>query len=89
MTSSSRSGQNFLFGVAWPPVDGLHSLKLGLKYYDGRVPTILHTARRLINVLKDLNSRMPLEEARDSFQRIKQIGRIPENPLPQCIDRFI
>ena len=50
---------------------------------------IPHTVRRLINVLKDLNSRMPREEARDIFQRIKQISRFPENPLQQCIDGFI
>ena len=41
---------------------------LGLKHYDGMVPTIQHAIRRLIDVLKDLNSQMPREEERGIFQ---------------------
>ena len=41
----------FSSGAAWPLVTG-STLKLGLKYYDGRVPTISHAVRWLINVLK-------------------------------------
>jgi len=61
--------------------DGFHSLKLGLKYYDGRVPTVQHAMQRLITALEDLNSRMPRDEARDIFERIKEIGRSPHDSL--------
>jgi len=64
--------------------DELHSLKLGLKYYDGRVPTVQHAMQWLITSLEDLNSRMPRDEARDIFERIKEIGRYPYDSLQQC-----
>ena len=42
-----------------------------------------------IIVLKDLNLRMPREEARDIFQRSQKIGKFPYNSVQYCIDGFI
>ena len=50
---------------------------------------MLHAIWRLIDVLKDLNSRMPREEARDIFQQIKEIGGFPYDSLQQCTYGFI
>ena len=55
----------------------------------GPPPTVQPDIQWLIPVLKDLNLRMPREEARDIFERIKAIGMYLYDPLQPCIDKSL